>query len=95
MALKEDFTKQVESQLSVWQEQIKEYQGRLAQVGTEAHVQYEKALGSLRENADQASKLLAQTRGASETAWKDMQTASGKALAQLQQGWADALKRFQ
>ena len=95
MALKEDFTKQLESQLAVWQGQIKDYQERLAQAGTEAHVQYEKAIGSLRENADQASKLLAQARGSSEAAWKDMQAASGKALAQLQQGWADALKRFQ
>jgi cell envelope opacity-associated protein A len=95
MALKEDFTKQLESQLAVWQGQIKDYQDRLAQAGTEAHVHYEKAIGSLRENADQASKLLAQARGSSEAAWKDMQAASGKALAQLQQGWADALKRFQ
>ena len=76
MALKEDFTKQVESQLAVWQGQIKDYQDRLAQAGTEAHVQYEKAMGSLRENADQASKLLAQARGSSEAAWKDMQAAS-------------------
>jgi hypothetical protein len=34
-------------------------------------------------------------RDANEAAWKDMQDASAKALAQLQQGWAAALKRFQ
>ena len=49
----------------------------------------------LKTNIDEASNLLGQAREASEAAWNDMQTASEKALAQLQQGWADALKRFQ
>ena len=52
-------------------------------------------MAQLRGKTEQATKLLAQTRDASEAAWKDMQAASAKAFAQLQQGWADALKRFQ
>ena len=94
MALKQDFTKQVESQLATWQGQIKDYQERMAQAGAQAKAGYEKGLAQLKTNVDEANKLLGQARDASETAWKDMQTASEKALAQLQQGWADALKRF-
>ena len=56
---------------------------------------YEKSIASLRDNTEQATKLLGQVREASENAWKDMQASSEKALAQLQQGWAEALKRFQ
>jgi translation initiation factor 2 alpha subunit (eIF-2alpha) len=33
-------------------------------------------------------------QAANETAWKDMQTATQKAFAELQKGWADALSRF-
>ena len=54
----------------------------------------EKAIAALRENVEQASKLLAQARDAQENAWKDMQAASQSAFEQLQKGWADALGRF-
>ena len=32
--------------------------------------------------------------GANEAAWKDMVSASQKAFAELQRGWADAVSRF-
>jgi hypothetical protein len=99
MALKQDFTKQLEGQLAAWQGQIKDYQERMAQAGgslsEQAKTEYEKGLAQLQGNAEEAGKLLAQAREASEGAWKDLQNASSKAFAQLQQGWADALKRFQ
>mgnify|MGYP001274372819 CR=1 FL=1 len=98
MALKHDFATQVESQLAVWQAQIKEYQERAAeagaQLGAQAKSDYEKGLAQLKASAEEAGRLLAQAKEASEGAWHDMQTASAKAFAQLQQGWADALKRF-
>ena len=95
MALKQDFAEQLQGQIAVWQGQIKDYQERLGQAGAQAKADYEKAIATLRDNAEQASKLLGQVREANESAWKDMQAASEKALAQLQQGWAEALKRFQ
>ena len=99
MALKQDFTKQLEGQLTAWQGQIKDYQERLGQAGAQlseqAKADYEKGLAQLKTNAEEAGKLLEKARAASEGAWADMQSASGKAFAQLQQGWADVLKRFQ
>ena len=94
MALKQDFQQVVEKQLAVWQEQMKEYQGRLSHAGTDARANLEKAMAGLRDNTEQAKKLLGQVQGASESAWKDMQAASQKAFAKLQEGWANALKRF-
>ena len=99
MALKQDFAEQLQGQIAVWQGQIKDYQERMAQAGAQlteqAKADYEKGLAQLQANAEEAGKLLNQARAANEAAWKDMQTASEKALAQLQQGWAEALKRFQ
>lgn len=99
MALQQDFTKQLEGQIAAWQGQIKDYQERMAQAGAQlteqAKADYEKGLAQLKASADDAGKLLAQTRDASAGAWQDMQAASSKAFVQLQQGWADALKRFQ
>ena len=94
MALKQDFTEQLQGQIAVWQGQIKDYQERLGQAGTQAKADYEKSVQTMRDSAEQANKLLGQVRAASEGAWKDMQAASEKAFAQLQQGWAEALKRF-
>jgi hypothetical protein len=94
MALKQEFAKQIEGQLAVWQAQIKDHQERMGQAGAEARANYEKAIAQLRENAEQANKLLSQVREANEGAWKDMQAASQRSLEQLQKGWADALKRF-
>jgi hydroxylamine reductase (hybrid-cluster protein) len=94
MALKQDFQQVVEKQLAVWQAQIEEHQEQLGQAGAEARAGYEKAVATLRENAEQADKLLHQVRDAGEGAWKDMQASSLKAFEQLQKGWADAIGRF-
>ena len=94
MALKQDFQQTLEKQLAVWQEQTKEYQERLSSAGADARAGLEKALTSLRENTEDAKRLLGQVQGASEHAWKDTQQASQKAFAQIQEGWASALKRF-
>ena len=94
MALKQDFQQVVEKQLAVWQAQIEEHQEQLGQAGAEARAGYEKAVATLRENAEQTDKLLHQVRDAGEGAWKDMQASSLKAFEQLQKGWADAIGRF-
>jgi hypothetical protein len=94
MALKQDFQQQLQNQLAVWQGQIKEYQERVAQAQASARADYEKAVATLRQNAEQASKLLSQVQQANENAWNDMQLASQRSFAELQKGWADALARF-
>ena len=94
MALKQDFQQAVEKQLAVWQEQMKEYQERLSHAGADARAQLEKAMAAMRDNTEQAKKLLGQVQQTSEGAWKDVQSASQKAFAQIQEGWANALKRF-
>jgi len=94
MALKQDFAKQIEGQIAVWQAQIKEHQEQLNQAGAKAQADTEKAIAQMQEQAEQAKKLLAQVQQASEAAWKDVHSANQKALEQLQKGWADALKRF-
>ncbi len=92
MALKQDFATLIENQMAVWQGQIKDYQERLSQAEAEARSTYEKAVASLRENAEQTGKLLLQVRQANEDAWKDMQTSTQRAFERLQKSWADALK---
>ena len=94
MALKQDFAKQIENQIAVWQAQVGEHQERLGQAGAGARADYEKAVATMRENVERANKLLAQVREAQEGAWKDVQDASRKAFEQAQKGWADALARF-
>jgi hypothetical protein len=94
MAIKQDFEKQIQSQLSVWQAQIKEHQELLKQAGAKAQADTEKAIAQLQDQAEQAKKLLGQVQQASEAAWKDLHSANQKALEQLQKGWGDALKRF-
>ena len=94
MALKQEFAKQIESQVAVWQAQIKDHQERMGQAGAEARAGYEKAIAQLRENVEEGNRLLQKVREANEGAWKDMQAASQRSLEQLQKGWADALKRF-
>jgi len=43
---------------------------------------------------EEARRLAEQIQSANESAWRDMQTASAKAFAELQKGWADAISRF-
>jgi hypothetical protein len=49
----------------------------------------------MQTTAEEARKLAEQAGSANEGAWKDMVTASQKAFAELQRGWADAVSRFQ
>jgi hypothetical protein len=39
---------------------------------------------------EEARRLAERVRSANENAWKDMQTATAKAFAELQKGWAEA-----
>jgi hypothetical protein len=94
MALKQDFAKQIEGQISVWQAQIKEHQDLLKQAGAKAQADTEKAIAQMQDQTEQAKKLLGQVQQASEAAWKDLHSANLKAFEQLQKGWGDALKRF-
>jgi hypothetical protein len=94
MAVKQDFAKQIEAQISVWQAQIKDHRELMKQAGAKAQADTEKAIAQMQEQAEQAKKLLAQVQQASEAAWKDVHSANQKALERLQKGWADALKRF-
>ena len=55
MAIKQDFTQQVENQLAVWQAQIKDYQERLAQAGAQAKADYEKGLARMKQVMEQGN----------------------------------------
>jgi Importin repeat 6 len=94
MALKQDFAKQLEAQISVWQGQIKDHQEQLKEAGAKAQADAEKVVKQLQQQAEEAKKLLTRVGDASEAAWKDMHAANLKAFEQLQKGWGDALKRF-
>ncbi len=95
MALKQDFIKQIEAQIAVWQAQIKEHQDQIKQAGAKAQSDAENVVKQLQEQAEHAKKLLSQVQHASEAAWKDVHAANLKAFEQVQKGWAEALKRFQ
>ncbi len=94
MAMRQDVSKQIEGQIAVWQGQIKEYQERVAQAGEAARANYEKAVATMRENTEKATKLLNEVRQVQEAAWKDMQATSQKTFEGLQKAWAEALGRF-
>ena len=94
MALRQEFAKQIEGQVAVWQAQIKEHQELMKQAGAKAQADAEEAIVQMQDQAEQAKKLLGQVQQASEAAWKDLHSANLKAFEQLQKGWGDALKRF-
>jgi hypothetical protein len=95
MALKEDLAEQLKAQSDIWQAQLKEYRQRMEQAGEKARAGYTKAMEQMEAKIQDAAKLAEQIRSANEAAWKDMATASQKAFAELQRGWADAVSRFQ
>jgi len=94
MTLKQNFSEQLKAQSDVWRAQIKEYQDRMEQAGEQARTEYKKAIEQMEAKIQDAAKLAEQVRSANEAAFKDMVTASQKAFAELQRGWADAISRF-
>ena len=94
MPLQQDFAEQVKAQTEIWRSQIKAYQEQMEQAGTRALTEYKRAMEQMEEKAEEARRLAEQIQSANETAWKDMQTATAKAFAELQKGWADAISRF-
>ena len=95
MTLKQNFAAQLKAQSDIWRAQAKDYQERLEQAGEQARGEYKKAMEQMEAKIQDAAKLAEQVRGANEAAWKDMVTASQKAFAELQRGWAEAVSRFQ
>jgi hypothetical protein len=96
MALRQDFAEQVKAQTEVWRGQIKTYQEQMEQAGAKAMADYKKAMAQMeaKAEAEEARRLAEQVQSANEIAWKDMQSATAKAFAELQKGWADAISRF-
>jgi uncharacterized NAD(P)/FAD-binding protein YdhS len=95
MTIKQNFAEQLKSQSDVWRAQAKDYQERFEQAGEQARTEYKKAMEQMEAKIQDAAKLADQVRSANEAAWKDMVSASQKAFAELQRGWADAVARFQ
>lgn len=95
MAMKQNFADQLKAQSDIWKAQVKDYQERLEQMGEKARADYKKSMEQMAAKAEEARKLAEKVRGTNEAAWKDMITASQKAFAELQKGWADAVSRFQ
>ena len=94
MSLKRSFAEQVKSQSDVWKAQIKDYQEQLEQANVKTQADYKRAVAQMEEKAADARELFEQVQAANETAWKDMQTATQRAFAEMQKGWADAISRF-
>jgi ElaB/YqjD/DUF883 family membrane-anchored ribosome-binding protein len=91
---KENFADQLKTQSEVWKAQLKDYQELLEQMGGRAGEEYKKTMEQMEAKAEEARKMAAQVRAANEAAWNDMFSASQKAFAELQKGWADAVSRF-
>ena len=94
MPLRQDFAEQVNAQTEVWRSQIKAYQEQMEQAGAKAMADYKEAMEQMEAKTEEARRLAERVRSANENAWKDMQTATAKAFAELQKGWAEAISRF-
>jgi hypothetical protein len=95
MTLKQNFAEQLKAQSDVWRAQAKDYQERFQQAGDQARAEYKRAMEQMEAKIQESAKLAEQVRSANEAAWKDMVSASQKAFAELQRGWAEAVSRFQ
>ncbi len=89
-----DFARQLESQMRVWEAQIREYQAHMQNAGTQARTDYEKAVAEMQGNIDNAKDMLGKVQEANESAWNDLSSSSLKAFEQLQKGWAEALTHY-
>jgi hypothetical protein len=94
MSIKQSFAEQVKAQSDVWKAQIKDYQEQLEQAGAKSQAEYKKTVAQMEQKTAEAAKLFERVQSANETAWRDMQAATQKALVELQKGWADAISRF-
>jgi uncharacterized coiled-coil DUF342 family protein len=92
--MKQSFADQLKAQSDVWKSQVKDYRERMEQMGEKVRDDYKKAIEQMEAKAEEARKMADQVRGANEAAWTDMASASQKAFAELQKGWADAVSRF-
>ena len=92
--MKEEFAEQMRTQSEIWKMQLKGYQDRFQQLGDKAREDYKKAMTDMEAKAEEARQMAERIRSANEAAWKDMFSASQKAFAEMQKGWADAIGRF-
>jgi hypothetical protein len=92
--IKNDFAEQLRAQADVWRAQLKDYQQQAEQASDKVRADYKAAVAQLEKQSEEARKLLEKVQAANEAAWGDMQSATQKALVELQRGWQDALSRF-
>ena len=95
MTLKQNFVQQLKAQSDIWRAQAKDYQECIEQAGEQVRVEHKKAMEQMEAKIQDAAKLAEPVRSANEVAWKDMVSASQRAFAELQRGWAEAVSQFQ
>lgn len=94
MGLQETFAQQLQTQITDWQKQAKDFKAKVEKAEAQVRADYEKNLKHLEKTVDRAGKMLAQVQEANEAAWKDMETSTSRALEDLKKGWEEAAARY-
>lgn len=91
MSPKDDFIRQLETQIAEWEKQIAGYQTMVEESTGQLRATHEKNLQTLRTALTRAETIREQVSKANESAWNGMQAATQAAIQRLSKGWLDAL----
>jgi hypothetical protein len=62
---------------------------------TQAKADFDEVVGQLEDAVSQAQAMVEQVQAINDKAWSDMESATQKAMDQLQKGWLKAMSHYQ
>ena len=94
MAKRDDYVKNLKSQLDQWNAEVGKWeaQGKAAQAG--ARAEYEKQLATFRAQRDLALEQLRKVQAASGDAWTELVQGADKAWARMSEAFEKAHSQF-
>ena len=90
MTDRDQYVEKLKAQLDEWNAQIKTWEGRSAEVQTEARAEWEKQLDAFRRQRDQGLEQMRQIQAASIDAWHQWVRGADDAWARMREAFEKA-----
>lgn len=95
MNTRDEYVAKLKQQLDRWNAEVATWEDKAKQAGTGMKAEYDKHIGDLRQQRDQAMERMRQVQSASGDAWKELMNGTDEAWGKMRDAFNRARAHFQ
>lgn len=94
MEKKDEYVEKLKTQIDGWSAEIDKLEAKVKKTKSDARMEYENQIKSLRQRYDSAKAKITEIQQASESSWEDLKQGAESAWGALKEGLEKAKSRF-